>query len=155
MLDLFQKLSLTIASFVTGATVAGNAAMSTPRPLITPSPSPKVVEVPVVVRSGEYAISGQSVKYLVNIPKNGGEIKGNITGTCDGPISGNFDGNEGGKIEGRAKASCGIAFIRQNIEVSYTGNLYLKQGRADLNWTGDIPFSPSSGSFSIYFEPVN
>lgn len=152
MFELFQKISLTIASVFAGTTVASSPANVVKQAVVTPSP---ISQVEMVNRSGEFSSSGQTVRYSLRMSKNGGEITGNITGSCEGPIKGSFEGGEGGKIEGKAKASCGIAFIRQNIEVNYSGKLYLKEGKADLNWIGEIPFVANSGSFILNFEPVN
>lgn len=154
-MDIWGNLSNMIASIM--AAVVGLASSVVPgisTPQATPTPTPNVViQENMVIRSGEISYSGQSVKYSINIPKNGGDITGSISGVCTGDITGTYDGIEGGKVSGEANPSCGIAFLRQTFNISYDGQLYLKQGKVDLNWEGNIPSTPGKGFFSYNFEP--
>lgn len=154
-MDFFGNLSSMIASVMTA--VVGLASSVVPgisTLQATPTPTPSVViQENMVIRSGEISYSGQSVKYSINIPKNGGEVTGSVTGICEGNIKGTYDGVEGGKISGTASPSCGVAFVRQTFNISYEGQLYLSQGRANLNWEGNIPSTSGKGSYIFNFEP--
>ncbi|MBI3486189.1 hypothetical protein HY025_04615 [Candidatus Daviesbacteria bacterium] len=147
----FQKLSLSVVAALSSI-VASQPAVVAKAPVKTPSPVATVIQ-DTVTKSGEYNYSGQSIKYIVNFPKQAGKITGNLSGTCSGPIDGNFDGKEGGQIEGKVSASCQVAFLKQDFVVNYSGKLYLKDGRADLNWQGNIPFTENHGSFTLNFSP--
>lgn len=124
------------------------------KPQVTPTPKP-VINKNIVSRSGQYSYSGYTLKYTVNVPKDGGEVTGSLDGVCKGPITGKFEGGEGGSVEGSAKASCGISFITYDLEAKYNGKIYLKEGKIDLDWEGKIPYTKNQGSFTINFEPAN
>ncbi|MBI2338392.1 hypothetical protein HYU95_04375 [Candidatus Daviesbacteria bacterium] len=134
------------------------AALTTIVPVaITPTPVPTPLPTPsenIVVRSGEYSYSGYTLKYTLNIPKKGGAVTGNLSGVCEGPITGNYDGKEGGKAAGEAQANCRIAVFTYNLKATYDANLYLKQGKVDVNWAGEIPYTSNKGSFTVNFDPV-
>lgn len=133
------------------------AALSTTTPTLVPRVTPTPLTTPaknMVVRSGEYSYSGYTLKYTLRIPKDGGKVTGSFGGVCEGPITGQFDGKEGGKVIGEAKANCRIAFFSYHLKAGYDANLYLEQGKVDVNWTGEIPYTSNKGSFSINFEPV-
>lgn len=156
-MDFLGNISKIVASVVaTVTTMASSIVPGINQPLITPPPvnNPEtVIQQNMVVRSGVITYSEQSVKYIINIPKNGGDVTGSVSGICNGSITGTYDGGEGGNISGTANPSCGVAFIRQTFNISYNGQLYLKQGKADLNWEGDIPSTPGKGSYTFNFEP--
>lgn len=154
-MDFWGNLSNVLASVMAAA--LGIVSVVIPNiapPEIIPTPTPtEIIQQDLITRSGEITYSGQSVRYIINVPKNGGLVTGSISGVCEGGISGNFDGGEGGKISGHANPSCGIAFVRQTFNVSFNGQLYLKQGKVDLNWLGNVPSTPGKGSFIYNFEP--
>lgn len=157
-----DNLILGIKSVILGITATLSAVTSTyftppptPPPAGGPSPAPlALVQKGMVERSGEYSYSGYSLKYTVRVNKNGGPITGEFSGACVGPISGKFSGGEGGNIEGSAQANCKVAIFSYNLKVSYTGKLYLKSGKVDLSWAGQIPYTQNFGNLSINFEPV-
>lgn len=137
------------------------AVLTTTTPIISlfpkadPTPLPTPVAENTVERSGEYTYSGYTLRYTLRIPKDGGAVDGNFSGVCEGPITGSFDGKEGGKVTGEAKANCKIAFFSYKLKAAYDANLYLKLGKVDVNWTGEIPYTPNKGSFTMNFEPVD
>lgn len=150
--DLFSNLK----SFVLGITTLISTATSPALPAstiqATPTPTPTVVQKDIVTRSGEYSYSNYTVRYEISVPEKGGPITGSVSGVCEGPITGNFTGGEGGNIEGQAEATCKVAIFSYNLKVNYTGKLYLKEGKVDVNWTGNIPYTQSSGSLTLNFE---
>lgn len=153
-----DNLILGMKSFLLGITTIILTAISptTTAPITSPTPSPtsQVNQSDIVTRSGEYSYSGHTLKYLLNVPKNGGEITGSFSGVCEGPITGRFDGSEGGTIEGGTEVNCHIAIFSYALKANYFGKLYLKAGRAEINWSGKIPYTKESGSFTINFEHV-
>lgn len=153
-----DNLILGIKGIVLGITTTLSAVTSTyfaSPPSPTPAPTPVAqVQKDVVTRSGEYSYSGYTLKYSLNVPKNGGDINGQFSGVCNGPIIGKFAGGSGGNIEGSTQANCKVAIFSYNLKVTYTGKLYLKMGKVDINWAGQIPYTNNSGNLSINFEPV-
>lgn len=153
-MDFWGNLSQIVASVV--AAVVGITASVVPDitpSQIIPTPTSNIVEQNIITRSGVLTYSGQSVNYTINVPKDGGQFTGSVSGVCQGSLTGNYDGGEGGKINGQLNPSCGIAFVRQTFNINFDGKLYLKQGKIDLNWEGNIPSTPGKGSFTYNFEP--
>lgn len=154
-----DNLILGIKSIVLGITTTLSAVSSTYfAPPLTPIPIPAPVtqvQKDLVTRSGEYSHSGYTLKYTLRVNKDGGPITGEFKGVCVGPIIGKFTGGEGGNIEGQAQANCKVAIFSYNLKANYTGKLYLKEGKVDINWAGQIPYTQNSGNLSINFEPVN
>lgn len=121
----------------------------------TPEPTPVVAGQDIVTREGEYSYKGYALKYSINVPQKGGTISGSFSGVCEGPITGTFDGKEGGKVEGEAKAICKVAILTFDLKAKYDGALYLKTGKVDINWEGEIPYTQNKGSFTVNFEPLS
>ncbi len=149
-MDLFnslQNLTLAITATISGLLMAGSVQTTTiasPSPTITPNPN-------IITKTGEYNYGGQNLKYTLSIPRNGGAITGNIEGACKGPVTGNFEGSEGGEIAGKANVVCSFGFIKKNIDVTYLGNLFLKEGKADLSWEGQVPLTDNKGELTLKF----
>ena len=144
-----KNLTLGIITVLTAVSRAGAVVpQNTPTPLPTPVRN-------IITRTGEYSYSGYSLKYIVRVNKDGGPITGEFSGVCVGPITGKFAGGSGGNIEGEAKANCKIAIFNYNLKASYTGNLYLHNGLVNINWSGEIPYTANSGSFTVNFESLN
>ena len=123
-------------------------------PAIAPNlPVQNEVQTDVIVRSGQYSYAGQTLKYMVNIPKNGGEINGKLTGACKGTITGFYKGAPSFAIDnGYAKARCPI-LLNKKFTVSYVAHISLYEGWAAIDWMGDLPSTNGKGSFTTYFEP--
>lgn len=144
----FKSIALSLIATLTALSHTGVA----PSPSPTPEPSP---DKNTIIRSGEYSYSNYTLKYTLRIPKNGGDISGYFSGVCTGPITGKYEGGEGGKVEGRAEANCKIVILKYDLKATYSAKLYLKEGKADINWEGEIPYTPNKGSFTANFEPAN
>lgn len=151
MENLFAGLKNLTLAVVTAISAIAPGIPAVPKATPTPLPSPAEN---IAVRTGEYSYSGYTLKYALNIPKDGGAVTGSFSGVCEGPITGNFDGKEGGKVVGQAQANCRIAIFNYNLKAAYDADLYLKQGKVDVNWAGEIPYTPNKGSFTINFDPV-
>lgn len=144
-----QTFSLFIASAITSLFAFGGIE-EVPA---TPLPSPTSLNS--VTKSGEYNYAGKSINYTLYFPKNGGEITGSIDGSCSGPITGTYDGKDGGDITGTLNATCFFAFIEKSFQIDYSGKLYLEEGRADLDWEGEVPLTENKGNFTLNFDSDN
>lgn len=162
-MDLFIQEIKHLLAVLSGATLLVFPANSPPPNLPSPAPitkqiiySPSPSPSDIITTSGEYSYLGQGVTYTVSFPKNGGDVHGSLGGLChDSFINGKFEGGDAGKIEGSLFAWCGIAFIQQRMTASYVGNVYLKDGRINVNWEGNTQFSSGKGSYSLNFPPVD
>lgn len=106
-------------------------------------------------RDGSYTSNGQTLKYTVTFPKNGGPISGKFSGVCSGPITGTYNPNPAQSIEdGKATATC-LILLNRKLTVTYIAHLDLKNGHAYIDWQGNIPYTKGQGSFTVNFAPVN
>lgn len=107
----------------------------------------------------------QGIRFNITMPKAGGDISGNFSGLCNGSINGYYNGGEGsinaryegGKsnfILGRAWGSCNIPFLDRAVDISYTGTMFPKDGKADIDWQSHSGVTgENSGSFTQNFIP--
>lgn len=144
-----------VQHLVLGAAAVLSAYFSTGNSITRPEINiQKETHANIVTRSGEYSYSGQTLKYTVNIPKDGGKVTGHFNGVCSGPIGGFYGGGLSKTVQGRASATCPI-LLSKKLTASYTAHLDLENGKVYIDWQGDIPYTSGSGSFTINFEPVN
>lgn len=151
MSDFLTGLTIAIATFFTSLT--------NPQSSPSPSPLPSISPIPVSIqetieRTGGYASPLGSISYKLNIPKNGGVLSGEVEGVCNGPIKGYFEGGNDGKINGNSKVICKVGLLSQDLDILFSGKTNLSEGKADLDWSGQIPFTKNSGSFTLYFDPI-
>lgn len=118
-------------------------------PNSSPTPAPKVDSI---VRTGEYSYQGYTLKYLVNLPKDGGKVTGKFSGVCSGPIEGNYNAGPAQSVEGQTSVNCPFF---QHFKVNYVAHLDLTKGLAYIDWQGNIPYNQGTGSFTFNFTPVN
>lgn len=112
------------------------------------------IQSDVIVRSGEYSYAGQTLKYTVNIPKNGGQLKGKLTGVCNGTIKGYFKGSPSyGIDDGVAEARCPV-LLNKKLSVTYVAHIILPEGWARIDWMGNLPYTSGKGTFTTSFEPA-
>lgn len=108
----------------------------------------------VIIISNTLNYMNQSANFNITIPKAGGDISGSFSGICNGSINGRYNGGEGGSMLGRVFGTCNIPFLDHAIDISYTGIIFPKEGKMNIDWlshsgvTGD-----NNGSFTQYFIP--
>jgi hypothetical protein len=151
MIDFLANVQTFLIGAVTTLVVATSSLLPS-SPVSQPQQQP-IVDSSVIVRSGQYTYSGQTLKYLVNIPKKGGKITGNFTGVCNGPITGTFDAGPGQSGMGKATATCPI-LLNKKLEATYVAHFDFNAGKAYIDWVGDLPYTSGKGSFTFDFEPV-
>jgi hypothetical protein len=79
-------------------------------------------------------------------------VTGSFSGSCTGTIRGNYAGGNEGAINGTADGTCKVALINQDIKAKYNGKVYLKDGRADLSYEGNMGPLWNSGSQTVTFS---
>lgn len=111
----------------------------------------------IITTTGSFSYLGQGVNYTLSFPKNGGDVTGSFDGLCNGSANGNYTGGDGGHVEGNVSGECVVlGFIKQPVDVKYWGNIWLKQGKINLEWEGKTGiYNLNKGSFSLNFPPVN
>lgn len=106
--------------------------------------------------SGKYSYLNQSVSYSLNVPKGGGEIKGNFSGFCLGTLSGSYNGNVDGSVNGIVKGRCKLAFIEQDILGHFSGNINgNNNNKLNIDWVNDGNYGPKQGSINLDLKSDN
>lgn len=109
----------------------------------------------LITRDGQYTYNGQTLRYKVSIPLDGGKVTGQFNGICNGPITGTYKGPPSFAVDdGSAKVTCPILLYKK-LSATYIAHLNLKEGKAFIDWVGDIPYTSGYGSFIVGFAPVD
>src|SRR3990167_1695508 len=96
----------------------------------------------VVTATGPYSYKDYSITMTEQVPLEGGEVTGSVTGDCNGKVTGTYDGADGGSISGKMAGSCSLFFV--NVPASATfGGVVNKESK-----TVPISFHGSGGGFS-------
>lgn len=138
-----------------GVVITTFSAATSALPIAKPNPTPTpTISGDVIIRSGQYSYAGQTLKYTINLPKNGGPLSGEFSGACSGPITGTFDAGPAKAASGEATATCPV-LLNQKLTATYIAHFDFEKGQAYIDWQGNIPYTKGQGSFTIGFEPVN
>ncbi len=85
---------------------------------------------------GTHSYLGQSIKYFILVPKNGGPFSGSIEGACQATVGGNYTGGNAGKVSGAASGKCNIAFVKYQGTIPFKGNLYPEEKKLMIELQG-------------------
>lgn len=105
----------------------------------------------IIKIADEQSYYGNRIEYSIEFPRKGGYVKGYFKGTCNGDITGNYTGGDEDSINGSAAGECNILFLKPKVDVLYQGNVYLKDKKVVLSWSGEVPFGLKSGSITLQF----
>ncbi|MDO8648886.1 MAG: hypothetical protein Q7R81_03820 [Candidatus Peregrinibacteria bacterium] len=94
-----------------------------------------------VVATGVYSYKDYSVTVTANIPLEGGNVTGSVSGACEGSVKGTYDG-QSGVIKGRLAGSCDPFVIKIPSSADFNGSVN-KAGK-----TVPIDFNAKGGSFT-------
>lgn len=104
-----------------------------------------------VAATGDYTYEGHSVTVTANIPLDGGNVTGSISGTCDGKLKGNFDGQNNGVITGNITGACSPFVINVPASAEFSGTVN-KDGKVVLiGFTGRGPGITHEGQMSLSY----
>lgn len=140
------------------AIVSSLSPASQPQNLELPQTGPKTIQETKQTNlenyysiGGSYEYLGKSVTYEAFIPKNGGEITGNVSGDCSGAISGTYT-KPSKEISGSGFTECQVLFLKKKLEASFTGNIDEKNKSTNVDWQGLGDISQYKGSLTL---PLN
>lgn len=109
-----------------------------------------------IVISGDFSMSSYKLHYIFNLPKTGGDITGNISGSCEGTLTGKADTpNSSGeaKIKGQYSADCKVILgFKTKALGTFEGNVKYKEGKAEVDIVNNEPIK-QSGSIELLFIP--
>ena len=117
-----------------------------PTPTITPTPSVHMVQA-----SGSYSSAGQTVNVLLRFPESGGDVNGEMTGSCKGDISGTYS-YPSGNLTGKVTGTCTMLFITLNAEADLQGVANLDQKTVEMNFVGRAGEYTHSGIIHLQLE---
>jgi hypothetical protein len=149
-----QTLILTVMAALSGAFINQAADVSEINHDIASASASSTREEKLEIRSGQYTYNGQTLKYEVKIPVDGGKVVGKFSGVCSGPITGEYNAGPAKVIEGNATVICPI-LLNKKLSAKYTAHLDLNTGVAYIDWVGNIPSTEGHGSFQMGFAPFN
>lgn len=93
---------------------------------------------------------GKTVHLDAQFPKDGGSMKGTISGDCDGTVSGIYSGESKGKtLTGTATASCPVAIFSINVTIDFNGTVNEKDTQAKLSYSAKAQGNTKTGSTTL------
>lgn len=123
-------------------------------------PSAAKVEEDKINITGKYDFgNNQSVIYTFNLPKNGGQVDGQLTGSCNGKITGaettpSKDGQS--SISGRIEGECRLPNLPFSIKLlaSFDGLVNFRESKLSLNYNLEQPISAKSNLEIPFDQPI-
>lgn len=110
-----------------------------------------------IVMKGTYKLSTYEVDFSITLPKAGGAISGNLSGTCEGPITGNASAqnqNNTAEIQGSYSGKCKpiptLGFATP-MSGDFTGKVFYDEGKAAIIATNKEPIAPGPNYFEMFF----
>lgn len=96
----------------------------------------------VVTATGPYSYKDYSITMTAQIPLEGGEVTGSVSGDCSGKVTGTYNGENGGSITGKLAGACNVFFVNVPAKATFSG-VVNKDSK-----TVPITFQGSGGGFS-------
>ena len=149
-MDIFQNLGnilatagLLLTSLFNSSTVVHHKAIhaqhSVTQTVVTPQSTMHKSKGATQSASLSYYTASRSIEYqhhtidiMVNIPKDGGQVTGTVSGDCNGNITGQYDGKEGGSINGQVGIYCKLLFIQIPGTATFSGTVSKANSLAEL-----------------------
>lgn len=123
-----------------------------PQPTFKPKPSPTKK---IIKASGELVIESHTINYSVSFPAKGGTISGEGSGICNGTGTGTFEGDNSTVVSGTLTGNCDYYGTSLSAAGNFSGDIYVKDGRAEGTWEGSANGHSKSGAWSFTFPPIN
>jgi hypothetical protein len=109
-----------------------------------------------IVMNGVYRLSTYNVNFTITLPKNGGAISGNLSGTCEAAITGNADqpdsngnSNISGQYSGNCKPIPTLGYKTPALG-TFTGVIRFKENKAEISVKNKEPIETGSW-FEMHF----
>lgn len=103
----------------------------------------------VVTASGPYSYKGYSITMTANIPLEGGEVTGTVTGDCKGRVTGTYDGEQ--IITGELDGSCSVFFVNVPASATFNGIVDEESNTAPISFEGSGGGFSHSGSLTLTY----
>lgn len=104
-----------------------------------------------VSAKGTYNYKNYSINMTLNIPLEGGDVTGTVSGTCDGKVKGTFDGKNNGAIGGTIHGSCDPFFVNIPASATFGGIVNKDSKTVPISFDGKAASFSHSGSMSLSY----
>lgn len=104
-----------------------------------------------VAAVGTYSFKDYSVIMTANIPLEGGDVTGSLTGACDGRVKGSFDGKNNGVISGKITGTCDPFFVKIPASADFSGTVNKDSKSVPISFEGRAPGMTHEGSMSLSY----
>lgn len=104
-----------------------------------------------VTATGTYTFKDYSVNVTANIPLEGGNVTGSVSGTCDGKVKGSFSGQNNGAISGSMTGACSPFFVNIPAGAEFSGVVNKDSKTVPINFTGQGGGLTHEGSMSLSY----
>ncbi|HUS60285.1 MAG TPA: hypothetical protein VMX76_02805 [Nevskiaceae bacterium] len=173
--DEIESIKESVNEKVKGATTEGSPSFNSPTSSQAPTSSqlnPEPTNFSSINQSGGEMITGSGsarlfpggspVNFSVSFSAEGGTIAVEVSGICNGTGTGIVKGvnqwNDYADVSGDLSGTCEYYGENFNVSGAFSGNIYLKEGRADGTWGGKTTSKihlGKSGIWAFTFNPIS
>lgn len=104
-----------------------------------------------VAATGTYTYKDYSVNVIANIPLEGGNVTGSVSGACDGKVKGTFSGQSNGAISGTMAGGCSPFFVNVPASATFIGTVNKDAKTVPFSFTGKGAGITHEGSMSLTY----
>ncbi len=104
-----------------------------------------------VTATGTYSYKDYPITLTLNIPLEGGNVTGSMTGTCDGRVKGTFSGKPNGVISGKVTGTCDPFFVKIPASADFNGTVNKTGKVVPISFTGRGGGITHEGSMSLEY----
>lgn len=104
-----------------------------------------------VTAVGTYTYKDYPVTITMNIPLDGGDVTGTVSGTCDGRVKGTFSGKNNGVISGRLSGACSPFFVNIPSSADFSGTVNKTGKTVPISFEGRGAGFSHDGSMTLVY----
>lgn len=113
---------------------------------------PEEEEKEGVTAVGTYTYKDYPVTITMNIPLDGGNVTGAVSGTCEGSVKGTFSGQNNGVISGRLAGTCSPFFVNIPSSADFTGSVSKPGKTVPISFEGRGAGFTHNGSMTLTYK---
>ncbi len=104
-----------------------------------------------VVATGTYEFKGNSVNITANIPLDGGNVTGTVSGSCDGSIKATYSGQNNGVVSGTMMGRCDPFFVKIPASAEFSGTVNKTAKTVPFRFSGKGRGFNREGSMTLMY----
>lgn len=109
--------------------------------------------LPAITMHQTVHVMGKKVTIFLSLPKDGGAIKGGISGDCQGTVMGLYSGQPQYLLNGKGEITCTVGVLSLPANVLFMGMIYPEKHNVNIHYTiGGSGYTKSGDMTASYIE---